>query len=78
MEIKIENINELIEEIYPQLQILCENRKLQLELKDNIMVNINRNQIKQVIFNLTQNAVLHTDKNEWNYNNIYKYRKFKR
>ena len=64
VEIKIENINELIEEIHPQIKILCENRKLQLELKDNIMVNINRNQIKQVIFNLTQNAILHTDKSE--------------
>ena len=63
VEIKTENINDLIEEIHPQLQILCENRKLQLELKDNIMVNINRNQIKQVMFNITQNAVLHTDKN---------------
>ena len=64
VEMKIENINDLIEEIHPQLQILCENRKLQLELKDNIKVNINRNQIKQVIFNLTQNAVLHTDKSK--------------
>ena len=34
-----------------------------MELKDNIKVNINRDQIKQVIFNITQNAVLHTDKN---------------
>jgi len=64
VEMKIENINDLIKEIYPQLKILCENRKLQLELKDNIEVNINRNQIKQVIFNLTQNAVLHTDKSK--------------
>lgn len=64
VEMKTENVNELIEEIYPPLQILCENRKLQLELKDNIIVNINRNQIKQVVFNLTQNAVLHTDKNK--------------
>lgn len=62
VEIKRENINHLIEEIYPQLIILCENRALRLELKDNLMVKINGNQIKQVIFNLTQNAVLHTDK----------------
>jgi two-component system OmpR family sensor kinase len=62
VEIKSENINDLIEEIYHQLIILCENRVLQLELKDDLMVKINRNQIKQVIFNLTQNAVLHTDK----------------
>ena len=62
VEIKYENINELIQEIEPQLQILCKNRTLQLELKDNIKAIINRDQIKQVIFNLTQNAVLHTDK----------------
>lgn len=61
IEMKRENINDLIEEIYPQLIILCENRALQLEVKDNLIVKINRDQIKQVIFNLTQNAVLHTD-----------------
>lgn len=64
VETRSENLNDLIEEIYPQLIILCENRALQLELKDNLMVKINRNQIKQVIFNLTQNAVLHTYKNK--------------
>ena len=35
---------------------------LQLELKDDVIVYINKDQIKQVIFNITQNAVLHTDK----------------
>lgn len=63
LEMKNENVNELIQEIEPQLKILCKNRLLQLELKDNIKAIINRDQIKQVIFNLTQNAVLHTDKN---------------
>jgi len=62
IETKNEDINNLIEEIYPQLVILCENRELQLDLKEDLIVRINRNQIKQVIFNLTQNAVLHTDK----------------
>jgi two-component system OmpR family sensor kinase len=62
VEMKAENIKELIQEIEPQLQILCGNRRLQLELKDNINVYINKDQIKQVIFNLAQNAVLHTDK----------------
>lgn len=64
VEMKTENVNDLIKEIYPQIQILCKNRKLQLQLKDNIIVNINRNQIKQVVINLTQNAVLHTDENK--------------
>lgn len=62
VETKRENINDVIEEIYPQLVILCDKRTLKLEFKDNINVEINRDQIKQVIFNLTQNAVLHTDK----------------
>lgn len=59
-----ENLKVLIQEIVPHLQILALNRKLQIELMDNIMVYINRNQIKQVIFNLAQNAVIHTDKEE--------------
>lgn len=58
------NINEVIKEIFPQLQILCKDRALQLKLKDDIEVYINKNQIKQVIFNIIQNAVIHTDKND--------------
>lgn len=64
IEMKVENINELIKEIQPQLQILCQKRTLDLELKENMQAVINKDQIKQVIFNLTQNAVLHTDKDK--------------
>lgn len=62
VEMKQENINDIVEEIFPQLKILAKDRKLELDLQDNIMTYINGNQIKQVIFNLAQNAVLHTDK----------------
>jgi two-component system, OmpR family, sensor kinase len=62
VEISRESINDIIEEIHPQLQILTKDRELKLDLKEGIMAYINRNQIKQVIFNLAQNAVLHTDK----------------
>lgn len=62
VERKLENVNELVLEIQPQLKILSQNRVLKLELNDNTQAIINRDQIKQVIFNLTQNAVLHTDK----------------
>jgi two-component system OmpR family sensor kinase len=62
VEMKQESINEIVEEIYPQLKILAKDRKLKLDLQDNIITYVNGNQIKQVIFNLTQNAVLHTDK----------------
>lgn len=63
VEMARESINDIIEEILPQLQILAKDRKLELDLEDGIIAYINGNQIKQVIFNLTQNAVLHTDKN---------------
>lgn len=61
VEVGRENINELIKEVEPQLKILCKNRSLQLKFTDNVKAIINRDQMKQVIFNLTQNAVLHTD-----------------
>lgn len=63
IEMKTENINNIITELLPQLQILLGNRKLELQLKDNIFVHINKDQIKQVIINLVQNAVQHTDEN---------------
>lgn len=63
VEINKENINNIIQEVFPQLQILSKDRMLQLKLKDKVIVYINKDQIKQVIFNITQNAVLHTDKN---------------
>jgi two-component system OmpR family sensor kinase len=62
VEMSTEDINDIIKEVYPQLQILCNERKIELQLKDNVLVKVNRNQIKQVIFNLVQNAVNHTDK----------------
>lgn len=61
VEIKKENISHIIEEVYPQLQILAKERKLLLQLEDNLFITGNRNQFKQVIFNLVQNAVHHTD-----------------
>lgn len=61
IEMNKENINDIIKEILPQLQILSKERVLDLNLRENISVYINKNQIKQVIFNITQNAVLHTD-----------------
>jgi two-component system OmpR family sensor kinase len=60
--LKREDIKAVIEEIVPQLEILTEGRLLQLDLLDNIMVRVDKNQIKQIIYNLAQNAVLHTDK----------------
>ncbi|WP_238881921.1 cell wall metabolism sensor histidine kinase WalK [Clostridium sp. YIM B02551] len=61
VEIKRENINEIIEEVFPQLQILSGKRAIELQLDKDLFVDTNKNQIKQVIFNLVQNAVQHTD-----------------
>ena len=61
VEMHSENISDIIKEIYPQLQILSGERKVDLHLQDNILVKVNRNQIKQVIFNLVQNSIRHTD-----------------
>jgi two-component system OmpR family sensor kinase len=55
-----ENINTVINEIFPQLKILSGERKLELKLEDNVLVNINKDQIKQVMFNLVQNSIRHT------------------
>lgn len=56
-----EDIKEIVEEIYPQLQILAGRRKIELNLEKNIIIRANRNQIKQVILNLVQNAIQYTD-----------------
>lgn len=61
VEMDKENINNIVKEVFPQLQILSGHRKIHLELGNDIIVNINKDQIKQVIFNLVQNAVHHTD-----------------
>lgn len=63
IEFKNENINEVIIEILPQLEILSGKRKIQLHLEANLFANINKNQIKQIIFNLVQNSIRHTDEN---------------
>lgn len=62
VEMKVADINEVINEIYPQLQILAGKRQVILELGDGMNARINRDQMKQVIFNLAQNAVQYTDK----------------
>lgn len=60
-EMKLDNISEIIEEVLPQLNVLSGERKIELQLTDNIFAYVNRDQIKQVILNLVQNAIRHTD-----------------
>lgn len=61
IERKKENIKEIVNEVIPQLQIIAEERKFDLDLKDDVLANVNRDQIKQVVLNLVHNAIQHTD-----------------
>lgn len=58
-----ENLKIIIEEVIPQLNVLAGKRNLSFELKDDLYSMLNKNQIKQVILNLVQNAIQHTDEN---------------
>ncbi|GIM29536.1 two-component sensor histidine kinase [Clostridium polyendosporum] len=64
VEMLTEDLNSIIKEVYPQLQIIAGERKIKLELKESTLILANRNQVKQVIFNLVQNAIQHTDEKD--------------
>lgn len=64
VEMSKENMKSIIEEVYPQLKILSKGRKINLNLSGDIYFLGNKNQIKQVIFNIVQNAINHTDEKE--------------
>lgn len=61
VEMSKENMKNIVEEVYPQLKILSKGRKINLNLNGDIHFLGNKNQIKQVIFNIVQNAINHTD-----------------
>lgn len=61
MEVKRENINEVIEEMVPQLHILMKNRRLELNIEGKLYCEVNKDQIKQVIYNIVQNGINHTE-----------------
>ena len=61
LELAEESLDKIIEEVYPQLQIISGERRLELQLEKDLKVFADRNQIKQVIYNLTHNAILHTE-----------------
>lgn len=63
LEMHTENISDIVNEICPQLQILSGERNIELHLQDNVLAIVNKNQIKQVILNLVQNSIRHTDEN---------------
>lgn len=61
VEMREENIKNIVDEMYPQLKILAGERKIQCRLKDDVLALVNKDQIKQVIFNLVHNAIQYTD-----------------
>lgn len=64
VEMSKENMKSIIEEVYPQLNVLAKTRKINLNLNGDAYFLGNKNQVKQVIFNLVQNAINHTDEKE--------------
>jgi two-component system OmpR family sensor kinase len=54
-------LDQVITAMEPQLRILAGNRQLDLEIEPNLRSKYDIDQIKQVILNLFQNAVQHTD-----------------
>lgn len=64
IEMTTTNFKDIIKEIYPQLQMMADKRRIELDLNENALIYVNANQIKQVIFNLVQNAVQHTDEKD--------------
>lgn len=61
MELKRENINDIINEVKSQLEILKGHRTLEIKLDKDMYCMVNKDQVKQVIYNLFQNAINHTD-----------------
>jgi len=57
-----ENLRDIIEEITPQIALMAKTRKIEIEFTDqDLWMNCNRNQIKQVILNLVHNGIQFTD-----------------
>jgi len=60
---KIElNLNDVLEELLPLLEMIQEGREIKLTLGEVPNVLMNRNKIEQVILNIVQNAIFHSDK----------------
>lgn len=58
---KLEDLSDIVKETSSQLNILSKERNIKFNLKENVNIIANKDQIKQVILNLVQNAIRHTD-----------------
>jgi len=63
-ELQIGSLDAVIKAMEPQLHILACHRKLSLTIEPELQCRFDTDQMKQVILNLFQNAVQHTDPNE--------------
>lgn len=54
-------LDKMLDDMEPQLHILAGERRLRMDIEKDIKVRYNPDQMKQVILNLIQNAVQHTD-----------------
>jgi len=61
IELTAGSLNTVISSMEPQLRILAGNRTLKLSIEPGMTCKYDTDQIKQVILNLFQNAVQHTD-----------------
>lgn len=55
------NLFELVREMVPQLHVIAGNRKVDFDLKEGIIGDFEADKLKQIILNLFNNAVQHTD-----------------
>ncbi|WP_234124137.1 sensor histidine kinase [Clostridium hydrogenum] len=58
---KLEDLSDIVKEVSSQLNILAKERNIKFDLEENVNIIASRDQIKQVILNLVQNAIIHTD-----------------
>lgn len=61
LELEEQSLDSVVSELEPQLRLLAGNRTVTFEVQQPISARCNRDKLKQVLLNLFQNAVQHTD-----------------